>query len=151
MLKAIKSFFEQHLVVSSMSGPSKEHTLRLATAALLIEMMGMDDEIQEAEERVLLSLLQSRFSITSVETEQLVDLAKAELIDSTDYYQFTSLINSTFEYSDKIHVIELLWQIAYADKILDKDEEYFVRKISELLYVSHSDFIAAKLRVRGQI
>jgi len=126
----------------------KEHCRKLATAALMIEMMRMDDHIHDDEEAALLVLIKDKFELSDEETNELVNLAKSELKDSTDYYQFTSLINKQFSYAEKIHVIELLWQLAYADNVLDQDEEYLVRKISELIYVSHVDFITAKHKAR---
>ena len=147
MLSAIKSFFESNMRQVE-SKDSKEHSLRLATTALMVEMMRMDDHIHEDEENAMLALVKDKFQLSDDVTSELINLAKLELENSTDYFQFTSLINKQFSSDEKIHIIELLWQLAYADKVLDKDEEYLVRKISELLYVSHSDFIAAKLKVR---
>jgi uncharacterized tellurite resistance protein B-like protein len=60
-------------------------------------------------------------------------------------------MNKGFSYEQKIKVIEHLWEVAYADNILDKHEEYMVRKIAGLIYVSHKDFIEAKLRVKKMI
>jgi len=147
MLNAIKSFFESNMLQDESKG-STEHSLKLATAALMIEMMRMDDHIHDDEELAMISLVQDKFQLTDEETNEIISLAKLELENSTDYFQFTSLINDQFSYAEKIHIIELLWQLAYADGALDKDEEYLVRKISELLYVSHSDFISTKLKVR---
>lgn len=147
MLGAIKSFFNEHIFLGE-SEASHEHGVKLAAAALLIEMMRMDDDLHQDEQDVLLEVLQSKFELTESETHELVALAKQELANSTDYYQFTSLINQNFEYQDRVHMVELLWQVAYADKQLDKDEEFLVRKVAELIYVSHEDFISSKLRVR---
>ncbi|MDH3325255.1 MAG: TerB family tellurite resistance protein [Gammaproteobacteria bacterium] len=150
MLNAIKAFFEENILSSDKSEEGKQHALRLATTALLIEMMRMDDHFHDAEQKMLIVQIKACFKLTDTETEELVGLASAELQNSTDYYQFTSLINQHFEYNDKLPIIEALWEIAYADDALDIDEEYLVRKVSELLYVSHADFIAAKLRVKNR-
>lgn len=147
MLNAIKSFFEANILQEEGKG-STEHRLRLATAALMIEMMRMDDHIHEDEESAMITLVKDKFQLNDDETNEIISLAKLELENSTDYFQFTSLINKQFSYAEKIDIIELLWQLAYADNVLNKDEEYLVRKISELLYVSHSDFIGTKLKVR---
>ncbi len=148
MLGGIKAFFEEHLLVSDKPDADKNHALCLATTALLIEMMRMDDHFHEAEQTKLIEQVKTQFKLTDLETKELVELATAELKNSTDYFQFTSLINQQFEYVDKLNIIESLWEVAYADDDLDIDEEYLVRKISELLYVSHQDFISAKLRIR---
>jgi len=150
MLSAIKAFFDENILANPDPGVDKTHALRLATTALLIEMMRMDDHFKAAEQAVLMAQIKQRFELTDLETKNLIELASAELQNSTDYYQFTSLINQHFEYDDKLHIIESLWEVAYADEALDIDEEYLVRKISELIYVSHQDFIAAKLRVKNR-
>ncbi|MDX1811364.1 MAG: TerB family tellurite resistance protein, partial [Gammaproteobacteria bacterium] len=62
-------------------------------------------------------------------------------------YEFTSLINNGFSPEEKVKIIELMWQVAYSDKELEKYEEALVRKIADLLYVPHTAFIAAKHRV----
>lgn len=150
MLKAITSFFEDNVFAVEKT-QNAEHGLKLAAASLLIEMMRMDDDLHDDEHAMLIDLLQEKFELSVKETQELVDLANNELADSTDYYQFTALINEHYEYADKVHMIELLWQIAYADKSLDKEEEYLVRKVAELIYVSHSDYIASKLKIRDAL
>ncbi len=150
MLKSIIAFFEENVLAADVK-QDKEHGIKLAAAALLIEMMRMDDDLREDEQAMTLQLLQAKFNISAAETTQLIDLANQELANITDYHQFTRLINDNYEYAEKVHIIELLWQVAYADKNLDKDEEHLVRKIAELLYVSHTDYISSKLRTRDSL
>ena len=150
MFSSIKAFFEEKILAAPSDTDGKECAFRLATTALLIEMMRMDDHFHETEQQVLAQQIKTLFSLSEEETDQLVKLASSELKQATDYYQFTSLINQNFEYEEKLSIIEALWQVAYADNDLDIDEEYLVRKISELLYISHSDFIAIKLRVKNK-
>ena len=149
MLSGIKAFFEEHILATEDSEGGKDHALRLATTALLIEMMRMDDHFHEAEQAALMQEIKSRFKLGDLETDALIELASEELKNSTDYFQFTSLINQHFQYDEKVKIVESLWEVAYADGDLDIDEEYLVRKISELIYVSHQDFISAKLRVKS--
>ena len=63
-------------------------------------------------------------------------------------YEFTKLINDSYDYEQKVELIENMWRIAFSDKRLDKYEDHLIRKVSELIYVSHSDFIKTKLKVR---
>ncbi|GMR16392.1 MAG: hypothetical protein BMS9Abin31_0725 [Gammaproteobacteria bacterium] len=145
MLKAIKDFFDEKIKVHE---PEElEHSLSLATAALMVEMMLNDGKTHEAEEQVLKKKLQQLFSLSSTETSDLFDLAHTEVKDAVDYHQFTTLIAKNFSQPQKIKVIEHLWAVAYADNHLDPYEELMVRKISDLIFVSHSDFINAKHRV----
>ena len=71
-------------------------------------------------------------------------LAAAQRTQATDYYQFTSLINRGFSYTQKITLIQLLWEVAFSDGELDIYEEHLVRKIADLLHISHMDFIKTK-------
>ncbi len=152
MLRAIQQFFEQNIAsAQSNSDAEREHSLQLATAALLFEMMRMDDEIDEDEKRLLKKLIGQRFSLTDSETRQLIQLAEQEAEQAIDYRCFTSLINSHFSAKEKVDIIELLWQVAYADGQINKYEDHLVRKISELIYVPHSAFIAAKHRAAAQV
>ncbi|HHL45769.1 MAG TPA: TerB family tellurite resistance protein [Gammaproteobacteria bacterium] len=147
MLTSIKQFFDQYIAPRGEDeGHMSEHSLQLATAALLIEMMRMDDEVAEDERQVVRDILNSRFSLSDSETGQLMALAEEEAAGLADYYQFTSLINKNFSPPQRVKLVEHLWQVAYADGQLDKHEEHLVRKLAELLYVPHSAFIAAKHR-----
>ncbi len=145
MLSTIKQFFENHIAPAK-GGELPEHTLQLATAALLFEVMRMDEEIAEQERKVVHNILAERFSLSKAETRQLVALAEKEAADVTDYYQFTALINKHFSPEQKTELLEQLWRVAYADGHLDKYEEHLVRKLAELLHVPHGRFIAAKHR-----
>ena len=145
MLKAIIQFFE-----SSMSPDIEddiEHRLKMATAALFIEMMQQDGKKTDSEEQKVKEVLQTRFDLSETETHDLFVLAHEEARDAVDFHQFTSLINEHFSMEKKIKVVEYLWAIAYADNHLDSYEEHMVRRIADLLYVDHHDFIKAKHKV----
>ena len=150
MLNAIRHFFEQHLAPES-SGADEAQTLQLATAALLLEMMRMDEKILPEERAAVTALVQAEFGLDAAATAELVALAESQAREATDYHQFTSLINKGFDPARKVRVVENLWRVAFADGRLDMYEEHLVRKIAELLYVPHSDFIAAKLRAREAV
>jgi uncharacterized tellurite resistance protein B-like protein len=146
MLNQIKLFFEQHLALSAPS-ETPEEKLQLATVALFLEMMQMDDRVEVKEQNIILSLINQNFSITTEQSTSLLQLAEQQRTQATDYYQFTSLINKEYSQEQKVRLIESLWKIAFIDGILDIQEEYLVRKIADLLYVPHSAFILAKNRV----
>jgi uncharacterized tellurite resistance protein B-like protein len=125
-----------------------EHDLQLATAALLVEMMLSDDQIHAAEQQKIKAAIKAKFQLSDAETQELMRLAEKQAKDATDFYQFTSIINTGFSAEQKVKVIEYLWQVAYVDDHLDPLEEHMVRKIADLLYVSHKDFIATKLKIK---
>ncbi len=152
MLRAVTHFFRKH-ITPSLGNPGRisEHSLQIATAALLIEMMRADAEIKEDERNAVMKTLQSRFHLSGGEIDAMLKFAEEEIRKATGYFEFTSLINKGFTYEQKVKVIEHLWEVAFSDTAVDKHEEHMVRKIADLIYVSHKDFIAAKLRVRKRI
>ncbi len=82
--------------------------------------------------------------------DDVIKLAEEEAAQAVSLYEFTSLMNETYDYEDKVLLVENLWRLALADDHLDKYEEQMIRKTADLLYVSHSDFIKTKLRVRDE-
>jgi uncharacterized tellurite resistance protein B-like protein len=148
MLKAIKQFFENNIGPIEGQNQDSEHRLRVATAALLVEIARADFHIEDQEMDQIAASLKGKFALTEQEVKELLALATQEAKQAISYYEFTSLINKGFSFEQKIKVIELLWQVAYADDYLQKYEEALIRKISDLLYIPHSDFIAAKHRVK---
>ena len=150
MLRKIQKFFDERLLPGGVSGDSDtEHVLRLGIAALLLEMTHMDGEVWPEQRKAAETAVLDHFDLEEEEVKELLALAEAERAESTDYFQFTSLINDAYTQDEKIRLVELLWHIAYANESLHKYEEHMVRKIADLLHVSHKAFIAAKFRARG--
>ena len=152
MVTSFKTFFKRYLANSpkcrdEVSG----HSLQLATAALLVEMMRADAEITDKERGAVMKTVMNRFHLTEGESKDIIHLAEEKVSKSTGYYEFTSLINKGYGYGQKVKVIENLWEIAFTDKSLDKYEEHMVRKVADLIYVEHKDFIEAKLRIKKKL
>lgn len=145
MLENLKKFF------SSLNTPdntaSSGPDFKTAVAALLVEVMRSDNEVEQSEQQTLTVLLQKYFDIDEQDVSTLVDAASADLDKSIDYFQFSKQINDHTSAQERIEIIELLWRMAYADGELDKYEEHVIRRVADLLYVSHTDFIQAKLTV----
>ncbi|NOY67068.1 MAG: TerB family tellurite resistance protein [Gammaproteobacteria bacterium] len=149
MLKKIQKFYNQFLQPESAEVVDTEHQLRLAATTLMVEVMRVDDQKTDEEKSVLMNSIMVRFSIEQEEAAVLLSLATEELHQATDYHQFTSLINKGYDQQQKQMIIEHLWQVAYADGELDVYEEHVIRKISDLIYVAHKDFIRIKEKVRN--
>lgn len=149
MLAALKSLFENGTQVDARALNSDVETnQRLACAALLIEVAIVDQEFDDEELRTLRNILQEQFDISSNDTDELIRMAKLECERSTSMYQFTHLINQHCTNENKCLLLVGMWQIAFADGELDKYEEYVIRKVAELIHVSHSDFIRAKQQAK---
>lgn len=143
MLKSIKSFVELFVVVQEQEQPR----LSLAAAALFVEMASQDEHIDTAEKDTIKALLEKQFGVNGEDADQLFDLARKALHEATDYYQFTRLIAQNFSQPEKVQLIESLWEIALADQVLHKYEEHMIRRICDLIHVSHKDMMQTKLRV----
>ena len=149
MLPKIKQFFESHFIAESSSSElDSEHRLQLALASLMIEVAEADYEDAPEERATLLKLVEESFDLSQKEANELIKLAREEHAESTDNFQFTSLVNQHYSAAQRIELIEKLWRVAFADNVLDKHEDHVIRRIADLIHVSHSDFIASKLRVQ---
>jgi uncharacterized tellurite resistance protein B-like protein len=149
MIASIKEFFTQFIEPGTkQTGADRLKALQIATAALLLEMMRMDEHIAVEERNSIIATLRQQFSLDSGQLATLLDLAEQEARQASGYYQFTSLINKTCTANQKIRIIENMWQVAMADGHLDAHELHLMRKIADLLYVGHADYVAAKQRAR---
>ncbi len=147
MILRIKQFFETRLIITTeLTQVEIEHKLKLTCAMLMLEMIHVDENTDEAEEKVIRRILQQQFYLSKDETEELLELAHEEKLDATSYYKFTSIINENYSQDQKIKLVQQLWEIAYADKVIDRFEEHLVRKLAELLHVPHKHFMRAKHR-----
>ena len=130
------------------SGSRPEHTLQLATAVLLIEVMRSDAESTEAEQATVLNILRQRFQLADTEVEKLSELGHRTATSANDFQQFTAQLNRELDMPEKIRIIEYMWQVAYADRQISAHENHLMRKIAGLLYVSQRDYITAKMRAK---
>ena len=146
MLKAIRDFFEANLAPSDKPA-GRRHTLELATATLLAEVMRLEG-VSDAERATVLAGLRERFGLGEDEARELARLAEEEAKTAHDYYQFTSLIRERYSPEDRQAIVEQLWRVAYADAVLSAHELHVIRKISDLLHVPHAAYIAAKMRAK---
>ncbi len=146
MLDRIQSFFKLRIDGPD-SGGHDEKALQLATAALLFEMLHADYQAAAEEKTVLETAVRDVFSLSDSETHELMALAEQAVKESVSLHPFTARINESFSAPEKVRLVEMLWQVAFADGHLHSYEEGLVRKIAELLYVPHRDFIRARHRV----
>ena len=148
MLKAIISFFENHFSEEDNEHHHSAKKLQLASAALMIELSKSDQEIDETETAKLVQILKERFELEQDDLDELITLAKEDVREATSLYQFTSLMNEHFNYGEKVQLVMNMWEVAFADGKIDRYEEHLIRKVAELLYLDHKDFILSKQRAR---
>lgn len=152
MIEAIKNFFESNLAKSdSESREVAADKMQLTCAALLIEVMNSDHEQDAREMEEFTQVLRDKLHIEANKLDEVIALAKMEANQATSLYEFTVLINENYSYDEKLVLMENLWRVAFSDQKLDKYEDNLIRKIAELIYVTHSDFIRTKLIVRDNL
>ena len=146
------NFFKKIFQTEETEDPTvDDKTSTKACIALLLETSMADEILDESELMTLKNTLQKDFQINEGEIDELIDLAKENVEDSNSLYEFTRDINDNLDAAERVKLIESMWKIAYADGNIDKYEEHIIRKVSNLIYVAHSDFIKAKLSAKEQI
>lgn len=147
MFAPLLSFIEQRFA-SPQAPPVPHEALRVATAALLVEMARADINEDESELEEAKQLLAERYGLNEQLSAELLAAAQTESDRSVSLFRFTHLINQHFGMPDKLLLMEMLWGVAYTDGRIDKHEDALMHKLAELLYVPLNDLMNAKDRVR---
>lgn len=151
MLDSLRRFFQERVLDAAPAETGDPgRRLRLAAAALVVEVMRADPEVREEERTVARTALQGTFGLSRAETEELLRLAEEEADAATSLYEFTRLVDEGFSRDEKKRIVELLWLVAFADAEKHPLEEHLIRRIAGLLKVAHPDFIDAKIRARSE-
>ncbi|MBX2884349.1 MAG: TerB family tellurite resistance protein [Granulosicoccus sp.] len=124
--------------------------LQKASVLLLLEVARADYNISDQERSEVINAIRQTTDLSPEELNELVTESEAQADKAISYHEHIRLINDNFSREQKIELIEQLWRVAYADQELDRYEEAFIRKIADLIYVKHRDFMQAKLRVAPQ-
>lgn len=125
----------------------REHALRVATAALMLEVARADFREDVAENARIAELLRDHFGLQPSEAALIMQGAEREVDEAVSLYEFTRLLNDSLSDAEKARVVELMWEVGFADRALHRYEEHLVRKVAELLYVPVSE----QLRLRHQV
>lgn len=150
MIERIRAFFRDQVLDARRTATPLDG-LRRATAALLVEIMVTDRLLDDAEIEHIRELLARRFQLSTAEALELIGLARQEVAEATSLYQFTGLVNEHFSAQDKYDLVRQLWEVAYADGVLNKREEALIRQIAELLHLPHSGFVQARRQARDGV
>ena len=145
ILEALKNLFEDK---STLEETAEDEGLGIAAGVLMLEIARADDEIDDLEKEVVIEGVKNILHKTNHEINEIFKKVIAVVEESVSFFEFTSLINDSCSRKEKYDLLVILWKVAYADGQLDKYEEYYIRKIKDLLYLSQSDFIKAKLEAK---
>lgn len=148
MIGALKALFE---VPQAETREALRHRLQLVSAALLIETARADFTQDGEEEAAMKQLLHDSLKLPTSEVQALMDQASDKADEATSLYEFTRLINDHYLEEEKQQLIHNMWVVAWADGDVDKYEEHLIRRVADLVYVSHQDFIRSKLAAKEQL
>jgi uncharacterized tellurite resistance protein B-like protein len=121
-----------------------QHSLRVATAMLLVEVTRADFIVQAAERHKLRELLARQFELSAAELDALLEQAESEVDHMVSIQHITRLLNQHYDHAMKVQVVEMMWQMVFADGEKDHYEEHLIRQVADLLYLSHAEFIQAR-------
>ncbi len=122
----------------------REHAIRLATAVLLVDVARADYEFDDSEVNLILKLVASHFELSDEDAEQLAWDTEVRAEELVSLHEFTRLLHNNLSHDEKTEIVNLLWQIAYADGRLSKYESSVVLKISDLLHVKRARVMQLK-------
>ncbi|AVO40169.1 TerB family tellurite resistance protein [Simplicispira suum] len=150
MFQSFKDFLSEITQAPQADSPAERaQRVQLAAAVLMVEVVRADGRLDANERATALAALHQRFDLAPEALAALLDQAQDSSRSAYDYQQFTSRINDAFSHDDKVRLVEALWQIAYADAHIDANENHAINKIAGLLYVTHGEYIAAKMRAKA--
>lgn len=130
---------------------SPEDTLRLATAALLAEAASLDGQFDQVEREAIATLLEQRFELTAEEVESLLKEGHQASENAIELYGFTRVIKDSHSHEERVRMIEMLWEVAYADGHLDDYEANLLRRVAGLIHVSDRESGEVRKRVLARL
>ena len=123
---------------------------RLAATALLVHVISLDGEPTELEKRKLHTLIESSFGLDRGTADQLIASATLVEGEAVDLYHFTSVIMRSVDDAGRLRIVEMMWELVYADGQVSEFEDNVVWRAADLLGVSSRDRIDLKHRVAGR-
>ena len=139
MLNALKSFVRELTFA--------EDDKRLAAAALLFHLIDIDGVIEESESSKLREILRKHYDLSDKETTELIAAAKQRDEEAVDLYGFTSVLKRTTDEEERLAIVEMMWEIVYADGHVHEFEDNTIWRVAELLGVSTRDRMTLRHKV----
>jgi uncharacterized tellurite resistance protein B-like protein len=149
MLDRLKQLFQPE--ASRPSGPHGFDQLQLAAAALMVEAATMDSKFDTGERDRIGQLIQDRFALSAEEATDLVAEAERMAAESVEWHGFTRAIKDGFDHAERVQLIEMMWEVAYADGALHDYEASLLRRVTGLLYVTDRESGEARKRVLARL
>ncbi len=152
MINRVKALFVDRRGAPETRADRHSHEeLQIAAAALMVEAARLDDEFDESERAKIRELVVERFELTSEEGDNLIEAAEARIAESIQLHGFTRVVKSAFTPEERVELVEMLWEVVYADGELHHYEANLMRRLAGLLQVSDREAGAARKRARERL
>jgi uncharacterized tellurite resistance protein B-like protein len=150
MFEALRTFLSEIAIGDKHPTRFEPNDYRLAAAALLVHAAAIDGDVSKAERDKLHALIQRRFDLDEATTEELLNEATEAEHEAIDLYHFTSVINRALDQEGRLRVVEMMWEIAYADGRLGEFESNLIWRAADLLGISSRERIEIGQRVAAR-
>lgn len=152
MINRVKALFVERRGAPQARGAGHSHEeLRIAAAALMVEAAQLDDSFDVRERDKIRALVAERFELGAAESDSLIEVAEARVAESSQLHGFTRVIKAEFSQEERIELMEMLWEVIYADGELHHYEANLMRRLAGLLQVSDRDVGQARKRARERL
>jgi len=148
MLDALKAFLSGDEGLQEVDGRDPS---QLAAASLLVEAAMIDDAFAQSEKDHIQEVLLHLFDLSDKEANVLIDEAESAVSSTHELYHFTKAVREAFDYDRRVELLQMLWEVVYADGVLDDFEANLVRRVSGLLYIADQDSGRARKRALTQL
>jgi uncharacterized tellurite resistance protein B-like protein len=150
MFESFKSFIAEFVDGKKHPDQFAEDDYRLAAAAMLVHAAAIDGEMSQSERDKLHAVIKQRFALDDATTDELITKATAAEHEAVDLYHFTHQLNRALDDDGRAKIVEMMWEIVYADGQRDELEDNLVWRAADLLGVSANERIALRRRVGGE-
>lgn len=149
MFVALKRFLKQAVTGEQGKLDFAEDDHRLAAAALLVHLVSVDGVVDDKERAALNEVLRRNYQLTPEMTAELIAAAQQRDDEAVDLFGFTSVLKRDLEIEERLKVLEMMWEIVYADGIVHEFEDNTIWRVAELLGISSRDRLALRRKVAG--
>ena len=150
MLAALKNLFGDLASGDKHSSHFADNDYRVAAAALLIHAALIDGNMSEAEREKLRAVIKQRFELDDAATSELIEQATTAEHDAVDLYHFTSILNRTLDEAGRRRMVEMMWEVSYADGGITEFEDNLIWRAADLLLVPSRERIELRRSVAAK-
>ncbi len=139
--------FDQLMRMLKSPEASRRSDLRLSVAVLLLEAARQDDQFDSAERAVIAQLLTRKFDLTPDECSVLLEAGEVRAAQMVQLHGHTSEVFEQMTSEERVGMVEMLWEVAYADGVLDPEEDLLIRRVAGLIHVTDRERVVARQQV----